>query len=159
MQRWNWLVPHPHVVDKIWEGYLRSKESLPHTWPCSPGLQCRKISPYNFWLQKPVGTESVEESSGVPSSSSWRVHTGTYSYLFPLSSSTKAVGWGHQCHMRGTVMSGINVTAGGHLFWDRKEDKGHCFFSEPSPHRTTEPAGGCHIWDSINLANTVCRTL
>ena len=37
----NQLVSHPHVVDKNLEGYLRSKESQPHTRTPSPGLQCQ----------------------------------------------------------------------------------------------------------------------
>ena len=24
-----WVVPHPHVVDKIWEGYLRARDPSP----------------------------------------------------------------------------------------------------------------------------------
>ena len=33
--------------------------------------------------------------------------------------------------------------------------RGYYSFSEPSPHKATEPAGRYHIWDSINLAHTV----
>ena len=54
---------------KIWEGYLGNKESQPHTRTPSQGSSARKISPHNFWLQKPVGIESLEETSGAPSSS------------------------------------------------------------------------------------------
>ena len=53
---------------KIREGYLRSEESQPHTKPLTPGLSARRISPHNFWLQKPVGIESVEETFRVPGS-------------------------------------------------------------------------------------------
>ena len=35
-------VPYPYVVDKNQEGYLRSKESKPHTRPPSPGFQCQE---------------------------------------------------------------------------------------------------------------------
>ena len=60
---------HIHVWwIKIQEGYLRGKESQPHTRLSSPGFSVRKISPHNFWLQKPVGIELVEETFGVPSS-------------------------------------------------------------------------------------------
>ena len=41
----------------------------------------RKISPHN-WLQKPAGTESVEEAVGALSSYSWGTHTRTH--LFRL---------------------------------------------------------------------------
>ena len=72
----NRLVPHPHVLDKnswwikIQKGYLGSEEYQPHTRAPSPGFSDRKIIPHNFWLQKPVGVELVEEASRVPSSSS-----------------------------------------------------------------------------------------
>ena len=36
------LVPHRHVVDENWEGYLGSEESQPHTRPPSPGFQCQE---------------------------------------------------------------------------------------------------------------------
>ena len=41
----------------------------PHQAPAQDS-SARKISPHNFWLQKPVGIESVEEPSGAPNSSS-----------------------------------------------------------------------------------------
>ena len=41
----------------------------PQQAPPVQGSSVWKISPHNFWLQKPAGTESVEETSGVPSSS------------------------------------------------------------------------------------------
>ena len=47
---------HNHVWwIQIWEGYLRSEESQPHTRPLAHSSRARKISPHNFWLQKPVG--------------------------------------------------------------------------------------------------------
>ena len=71
----NRLLPHPPVVIKIWEGFLgrdfsgaRSPSSIPGT-PAQDS-SARKITLCNFWLQKPAGIESVEETSGVPSSSS-----------------------------------------------------------------------------------------
>ena len=36
--------------------------------PLAHGSSARKISPYNLWLQNPAGIESMEETSGVPSS-------------------------------------------------------------------------------------------
>ena len=52
------------------EGYLSSQESQPHTSPLpAQGSSARKITPHNFWLQNPVGIESVEklqESHAVP---------------------------------------------------------------------------------------------
>ena len=35
-QRQEWAVPHPHVVDKNWEGHLRNKGSQPQSKPSSP---------------------------------------------------------------------------------------------------------------------------
>ena len=63
---------------KIWEGYLGSEESQTNTRPQSPGFQCQEDKSPNFWLQKPVGIESVEEAAGALSSSSWETHTWTY---------------------------------------------------------------------------------
>ena len=36
------LVPHPRVVDKNQERYVRSEGSQPHTRPSSPGVQCQE---------------------------------------------------------------------------------------------------------------------
>ena len=56
---------HTHMWQiKIQEGYLRSKESQAHTRPPAQGSNAKKISPHNFWLQKSVGIESVEETAG-----------------------------------------------------------------------------------------------
>ena len=62
----NRLVPHPCVVDKN----SGERGPSPITGPTTKGSSARKVSPHNFWLQKQVGIESVEETSGVPSSSS-----------------------------------------------------------------------------------------
>ena len=62
---WNGLVPHPHVVDKN----LGVRIPSPTPGPPAQGSSDRKISPHNFWLQKPAGIESVEETSAVSSSS------------------------------------------------------------------------------------------
>ena len=57
-----WSYIHVRWV-KIWEGYLRSKESQPHTRPPAQGSNARKIRPHNFQLLKRAGIESVEEIS------------------------------------------------------------------------------------------------
>ena len=59
----------------------------PHQDPAQDS-SARKISPHNFWLQKPVGIESVEETVRVPSSSPYRTHTWTKSDSLTLSSSS-----------------------------------------------------------------------
>ena len=72
---WNGLAPHPHVIDKYLGGYLRREEFQSHTRPQIQGSSVRKISPHNFWLQKPVGIEPVAETAGAPSGSFYTTHT------------------------------------------------------------------------------------
>ena len=68
---WNRLVPHSHVVDKNLGG-IPEEQGVPALIQVPPAQSsaARKISPNNFWLQKLVGIELVEETSGAPSSSS-----------------------------------------------------------------------------------------
>ena len=61
---WNVLVPYPPVVDKN-SGGISWEQGVP-----AQGFSARKISPHNFWLQKPVGIELEEETSGAPNNSS-----------------------------------------------------------------------------------------
>ena len=44
------VVTHSHVVDKIQEGYLGSKQSQPRSHCTAQGSSARKIDPHNFWL-------------------------------------------------------------------------------------------------------------
>ena len=55
---------------KTQEGYLGSEETQPHTRPPAQGPSAKKVSPHNFWLQKPVGFMLVEETAGAPSRAS-----------------------------------------------------------------------------------------
>ena len=68
---WNRLVPHSRVVDKNLGG-IPEEQGVPALLQVPPAQDssARKISPHNFWLQKPAGIESVEETAGTPSSSS-----------------------------------------------------------------------------------------
>ena len=68
-----WVVPHPHVVDKNQEGYLRGEGTETHTRPSSPGFQCQGllflalgVGPHNFCLKpsRELGRET-ERFSGV----------------------------------------------------------------------------------------------
>ena len=70
-QKWKELVSHPCVVDKNLGG-IPEEQGVPALLQVPPAQDssARKISPHNFWLQNPVGIESVEETSGAPSSSS-----------------------------------------------------------------------------------------
>ena len=75
-------------------GYLRSKEYQTHTRPPAQDSSSRKVSPHNFWLQKPVGIELVEETSRAPSNSSKEPSHGlTYSGSLPLGPSTRVAAW------------------------------------------------------------------
>ena len=67
----NGLVSHCVSVDKN-SGGVFCEQGVPTAQqaPPSQGFSDRKISPHNFWLQKSVGIESVEETSGPPTSSS-----------------------------------------------------------------------------------------
>ena len=67
---------------KIQEGYLGTEESQLYTRLPAQGSSAKKISPHNFWLQKPVGIESVEEISRVPSNSSSFFFPKGFIYLF-----------------------------------------------------------------------------
>ena len=60
------LVSHPHVVDKFRRDISGAKSPSPTPGPSTQGSNVRKVSPHNFWLQKPVKIESVEETSEVP---------------------------------------------------------------------------------------------
>ena len=86
----NRLVPHPCIVDKNLGG-VSSEQGVPDT-PVPPA-QCssaRKISLHNFWLQKPEGVLSVEETSepqAVPLKEP--TYGLTYSDSLLLSSSTR----------------------------------------------------------------------
>ena len=52
---WNGLVPHLPVVDKYSGGDISGARSpSPTPGPPAQGSSARKISQYNFWLQKPV---------------------------------------------------------------------------------------------------------
>ena len=64
------VVPHLLMVDKNSggiTGVTRSPSATPG--PPAQGSSARKISSPKFWLQIPVGMESVEETSGAPNSS------------------------------------------------------------------------------------------
>ena len=66
----NGLVPYPHVVDKNL-GEISQEQGVPAPHQAlAQSFSARKISPHNFWLQKLSGTELVEETTGVPSTSS-----------------------------------------------------------------------------------------
>ena len=70
MEMRNELFPHPCVVDKVWEGYLGSKESQPHTRPTSPGFQGQEDKSPQLLAAKPSRVDLVEETYMVPSHSS-----------------------------------------------------------------------------------------
>ena len=60
----NGLVPHPNMVDKNFGRDISGVRSpSPTPGPLAQSSSARKISLHNFWLQKPAGIESVEETS------------------------------------------------------------------------------------------------
>ena len=59
------------VVEKFGKDILGAKSPSPTQGPTVQSSSARKISPHNFWLQKPVGIDLVEENSGASSSSSY----------------------------------------------------------------------------------------
>ena len=70
---------------KFGREFLGARSASPKPGHLEQGSSARKISPHNFWLQKPVGNELVEETSGVPSN--FPSHMDVYS--FPLGFSTR----------------------------------------------------------------------
>lgn len=71
-----WIDPTPMWI-KIQRAILGAKG--PRPTPRAPAQDSRiRKNPYNFWLQKPAGIESVEETARAPTSSSWRTHTQTH---------------------------------------------------------------------------------
>ena len=145
---------------KIQEGYLGSEESQVHMRSPSLGFQCQEDkSPQllaaetsrdwagrrNFWSSKqfPLKNSHMDSLRLI------------LSELQHQDSSLK----GTTGIQGGTEVSGIKAGAERQYSPDRNVGKGYCPFSEPSPHRTTELAVRCHIWDSNNLANTVWPSL
>ena len=133
---WNRLVPHLHVVNKIWNRYLRSEESQPHTRHPSPGFQCQEDkSPQLLATKTNPEIESMEETSGAPSSSSYRTHTWTH--LLRLTPSKLQCG--------GSILEGTSGILGETEGSDIEVNRSHCLFSRPPTHRATELAHWCHI--------------
>ena len=44
----DWMVPHSHMVDKNWEGYLGSEGAQPRPDHIAQFSSARKINPHNF---------------------------------------------------------------------------------------------------------------
>ena len=124
-QTWNGLAP-THV-DKNSGGMdiLGAKSPRPTPGPPAQDSRARKISPHNFWLQSPLGIESVEEAAGALSSSSWGSHTQTH--LLRLMPS-EIQHWGGS--LKGTSGTQGETEVSG--IW---ASRGYCLFAEPSPHR------------------------
>ena len=84
----------------------------------------------------------------------------TYSDSFPLSSCAQTAAWkAPDAYGEQLICPASGRELGGSFLPDRSADRGHFSFSESSLHRATEPADGRPIWDSNNLAHTVCPTL
>ena len=143
VETWTGLVPHPRVVDKNLGGISQGQEvAAPTLGPPAQGSSARKISPYNFWLQKLVVIESVEETSG-PKQFLKNLQVDLFR-LTPCEiqhqgSSLKGTSgiWG------GTEVFGTKMRTVGQLSPRYKGRQRPLFLSEPSFQRATESAGGC----------------
>ena len=105
---------------------LGARSPSPTPGPPAQDSSARKISPHNFWLQKPVGIESVEETAGFLSIPNKDMHTDllrlTPCDLQQWDSSLKGTSG-----MEGeTEVSGIMV------------NRGHCPFVKPSHNRVSK---------------------
>ena len=81
-------------------------------------------------------TESVEETAEFPSRFSYRTHTQTYSDSLPLSFSTRVAAGKAPVSCREELKYLASIRELGDSFLtDRKVGRGHCSFSESSPHR------------------------
>ena len=125
------------------------KSPNPTRGPPAQDSSARKVSPHNFWLQKPRGFDSVEETSGAPSSSSWRSHARPHLLRFTPS----------ELQHLGSSLKGTSVIQRETEVFSIMASRGHCPFAKPSTNRATEAASWCHIWYSIHLANTVSPAL
>ena len=90
-QMQNRLVPHPCVVEKkTQEGYLRSKDSQPHTGLPSPEFQCQEDKSPQLLVANQQGLsqwKKLLEPQAVPLKEP--THELTYTDSLPLSSSTR----------------------------------------------------------------------
>ena len=121
MEKWNRLVPHTHVVDKNSGRKTQERERGRQglcirlssiSGPPSLGFQCQED---NFWLQKPMEIEFVEETTRFPSS----LLNGPHMDLLRLAHS-ELQHWGSSLKgtsgiQGGTEVSGVKVGAGGEL--------------------------------------------
>ena len=67
-ERQKWHQNEPSYIHVWWIKIRRNtlEMSIPSPKPvCSPGFQCQKINPHNFWLSKTVGVGVAEETAGV----------------------------------------------------------------------------------------------
>ena len=141
---------------KIWEGHLKSEGPHPHTRPASLGFQCHEDKSPLLVVVKTSG----DWGCGRQTAKSLRqfLLKGMHTDLLGLTPS-------ELCHSdsqcRGSRLKGIrNIQGGtepsrirvravcGSILPDKSTGRGYCSWN----HRTTELVGGCHIWDSISLA-------
>ena len=116
---------HIHVWwIKIQEGYRGSEESQPHTRPPSPGSQCQEEKSPNFWLQKPAGTEAVDDRNfWSPKQFPLKNPHTDLLRLMP----SELQWWGSK-------WKGIRDVQGGTEVSGIKASRGHGPFSKPSTH-------------------------
>ena len=163
----NGLVSHPHVAVKNQEGYLCCRNSRWRVRPPNPqpgstaqGSRARKRSPVTLAVKTSRDHGWVTlRAPGVPAVLLKRAHTQrlndglTCSELLHWGSSSEGV----RDIWEGTELSDFRARSGDAAF-SQTEELVEAIFPLLSP-PSTEPAGGKHIWVSINLANTIHPTL
>ena len=152
---------HIHVWwIKIREGHLRSEESQPHTRPPSSRFQCQEgkspqllsAKPSRHWFGGRKFWSTKQFLLNIMHMDLLRLTPSELQHWGSSLKGTSDIGGG-------TEVSGVKVRAGGQLSPRQKGGQRPLSLSWMPPYKTTEPAGGCYLWDSIKLAKTVCPAL
>ena len=143
--RMSW--PHIHMWwNKFCRDILGARNPSPTPGPTAQDSSARKVRPHNFWLQKTPG-------NWVRGRNCWNPKPILLKNLHMDSPTQTHFLWAPVPGGSVKGASGIQGKAEGSGI---KVSRGLCPFLNPPP---TESASWCHIWDSINLANTVWAAL
>ena len=136
---WVWWI-------KIWEGYLESKESQLHNRSSSPGFHCQEGKSPQLLATKTRGDWVGGRNCWSPNQFLLKnLNRLNCSDSLPLSSSTRVAAWKAPVVYREKLK----------CLTSRRAEAIVPLLSPPH----TEPISWCHIWDSINLANSIWPTL
>ena len=129
----NRLIPQPRMVYKNLGGYLRSEESEHHSRfliQCSvPG----RLTPITSGCKNKLGFSQWENC--------WSPRQFLLKNLHICLVRLTPCGLQHW----DSSLKGTHAIQGGTEVSGIKASRGHCPFSEPSPHRATELTSWCHI--------------